>query len=186
MAKAEEFELSRSPGQLLHRAQQFAAERFASAMPHGEKLTQRQFAVLAATADAEGLNQSALVKTTGIDRSTLAELVKRMADNDYLTRETVRGDARAKSIRLTDKGRTAYEAALEGAMAADTAILDSLSKSKRAGFLKALKKISQTIEDSEAKAKADKKKLKDAEKKAAKKARKAAKKAAKTKSKKAD
>ena len=71
-------------------------------------------------------------------------------------------------------------------MAADTAILDSLSKSKRAGFLKALKKISQTIEDSEAKAKADKKKLKDAEKKAAKKARKAAKKAAKTKSKKAD
>lgn len=179
MGKTAEFELSRSPGQLLHRAQQFAAERFARAMPDGEKLTQRQFAVLAATAAQEGLTQSDLVKATGIDRSTLAELVARMADKGYLTRDTVRGDARAKSIRLTDQGRASYFSNLAGALAADEAILDSLSKSKRAGFVKALRRIAQTIEDSEARAKAEVKKEKEAIKKARKKARKAAKKAAK-------
>jgi len=178
MAKTAEFDLARSPGQLLHRAQQFAADRFSRAMPDGEKLTQRQFAVLAATAAEEGLTQSDLVKATGIDRSTLAELVARMADKGFLTRETVRGDARAKSIRLTDQGRNSYFTALAGAIAADEAILDSLSKSKRAGFVKALRRIAKTIEDSEAKAKADRKKEKEALKKARKKAKKAAKKAA--------
>ena len=74
------FELSESPGHLLHRAQQFAAERFAKSMA-GAKLTQRQFAVLHATAKKEGLTQTDLVKATGIDRSTLAELVARMVKN---------------------------------------------------------------------------------------------------------
>ena len=78
-----DFNLAQSPGHLLHRAQQFAAERFAKAMA-GAKLTQRQFAVLHATAEREGLTQTELVKATGIDRSTLAELVARMVRNLYL------------------------------------------------------------------------------------------------------
>ena len=70
----ENFDLAESPGHLLHRAQQFAAERFMTAMA-GAKLTQRQFAVLHATGKNEGLTQTELVRVTGIDRSTLAELV---------------------------------------------------------------------------------------------------------------
>ena len=99
-----EFHLSESPGHLLHRAQQFAAERFTKAMA-GAKLTQRQFAVLHATAEEEGLTQTQLVKSTGIDRSTLAELVARMVKNGLLEREKLPDDARANAVKLTDDGQ---------------------------------------------------------------------------------
>ena len=105
MGGKSEFSLSDSPGHLLHRAQQFAAERFAKNLSTGDKLTQRQFAVLAAAAARPGLTQTELVKETGIDRSTLAELVSRMATRGLLSREAVAGDARANAIHLTDEGQ---------------------------------------------------------------------------------
>lgn len=177
------FNLSESPGHLLHRAQQFAAERFATNLSSGDKLTQRQFAVLASTAASEGLTQTDLVRETGIDRSTLAELVARMAIKGLIRRESVAGDARANAIFLTDDGRAIYERALTGARLADDAILSSLPKNKRASFLVTLRRIAMTIEEDEAKAKAELKKLKEAAKKAKKKARKKAKKQAKKKKK---
>jgi DNA-binding MarR family transcriptional regulator len=161
-----EFELSRSPGHLLHRAQQFAAERFTTAMA-GAKLTQRQFAVLSATSAQEGLTQTELVKATGIDRSTLAELVARMVRNGLLVREKVAEDARANAVRLSDEGRSLMDTASKAAMDADDAILAALPKSKRAGFLKTLRRIAVTLEKDEravqklrAKEKAQKKKNK--------------------------
>ena len=65
--------LDRSPSHLLHRALQRALDIYAeTAGPTA--VTQRQFAVLAAVAAHEGLTQADLVRSTGIDRSTLAEL----------------------------------------------------------------------------------------------------------------
>ena len=182
------FRLSESPGHLLHRAQQFAAERFTSSMA-GAKLTQRQFAVLCATADQEGLTQTDLVKATGIDRSTLAELVARMVKNGLLIREKTAKDARANSVHLSVSGRTLLDVAMLGAMEADAAILSALPKNKRESFLKTLRRIALTLEKGEeaakkarekekAKKKKAKKKAKEKAKKAADKARKAAKKKA--------
>jgi len=184
MGKTPEFDLAASPGHLLHRAQQFAAEHFAKAMPDDMKLTQRQFAVLAATAGQEGLTQTDLVRATGIDRSTLAELVSRMVTRKLLRRERVPGDARANAIHLTDEGRTVYDAALASAMAADASIMESLPKNKRSSFLETLRRISMSIEEAEAKIKADALKEKEALKKEAKKAAKKAKKKEKKKKKK--
>jgi MarR family transcriptional regulator, temperature-dependent positive regulator of motility len=170
------FDLSQSPGHLLHRAQQFAAERFSRNLSAGDKLTQRQFAVLAATAANEGLTQTDLVRETGIDRSTLAELVARMAIKGLVRRESVAADARANAIFLTDDGQAIYDRAIIGARLADEAILSSLPKNKRASFLVTLRRIAMTIEEDEARAKAELKKLKDADKKAKKKAKKKARK----------
>ncbi|MCC5997300.1 MAG: MarR family transcriptional regulator [Oceanicaulis sp.] len=139
------FTLDESPGHLLHRAQQFASERFAEATG-GAELTQRQFAVLCAVHDAEGLTQTQLVQATGIDRSTLAELVSRMAAKGLLLREKAPGDARANSVRLSDSGRTLYRTAIDGARAADEAILSALPKNKRASFAEALSRISRAID----------------------------------------
>jgi len=176
MGNDKTFDLSESPGHLLHRAQQFAAERFSRNLSAGDKLTQRQFAVLASTAANEGLTQTDLVRETGIDRSTLAELVARMAIKGLIRRESVAADARANAIFLTEDGRGMYERALAGARLADEAILSSLPKNKRASFLVTLRRIAMTIEEDEAKAKAELKKLKEAAKKARKKAKKKAKK----------
>ena len=144
------FDLRLSPGHLLHRAQQFAADRFNEATG-GVQITQRQFAVLTAVSEEEGLTQTQLVRATGIDRSTLAELVARMTAKGLLIREKAPGDARANSVRFSDEGRKLYETALAGAKAADEAILAALPKGKRANFVESLTRIARTIElDAEA------------------------------------
>ncbi|OLF75336.1 MarR family transcriptional regulator [Maricaulis sp. W15] len=168
------FDLSDSPGHLLHRSQQFAAERFTKAMA-GAKLTQRQFAVLHATAQEEGLTQTQLVKSTGIDRSTLAELVARMVKNGLLEREKLADDARANAVKLTESGRALLEAATLGAMEADKAILSALPKNKRASFIETLRRIAETLEKGEEAAKQAKLIAKEKKKKAKKKAKEKAK-----------
>jgi len=176
------FDLAQSPGHLLHRAQQFASERFSAAMGEA-KLTPRQFAVLSATAAEEGLTQTQLVKSTGIDRSTLAELVSRMVRNGLLARKKLPEDARANAVHLTDEGRTALAAATQGASEADRAILSALPKNKRASFLETLRRIAETLEKGEEAMLAAREKEKEKKRKAKAKAKAKAKKKAKSKGK---
>ena len=165
MADEPQFELAASPGHLLHRAQQFAAERFSDATGDVQ-VTPRQFTVLSALADADGATQTQLVKSTGIDRSTLAELIGRMAEKGLVTRERAAADARANSVTLTDAGRALHAEAVAGAMAADETILAALPKNKRANFVDALQRIARKLDpdtiaqDAAKKAKKDKKKKK--------------------------
>lgn len=128
------FRLSESPAHLLRRAQQFASEIF-SDMGLSDGVTQRQSVVLAAVAEREGLSQSDLVTATGIDRSTLADMIARMQVKELVTREAAEDDARAKSVRLTDKGREALEAARPALTAADAAILERLPRNRRKAFI---------------------------------------------------
>ena len=164
--------LDKSPSHLLHRALQKALDIYAeTAGPTA--VTQRQFAVLSAVAAREGLTQADLVRSTGIDRSTLAELVARMLGKGLLARERSNEDGRANTVTLTDKGRTALAEAEPRALAADQAILKLIPQGKRGGFLAALRSLAaerpKAVEE-----KAEKgKKSKKAKKKAAKKAKKA-------------
>lgn len=174
MGDKAEYDLTASPGQLLHRAQQVASERFAAATG-GVEITQRQFAVLSALNEADGQTQTQLVQRTGIDRSTLAELVSRMATRGLVSREKAPGDARANAVLLTDEGRTLYQTAVDGAKAADEAILSALAKNKRANFVDALVRIAGTLDpeaDAKGKDKAAKKDAKDKDKKKKKKKKK--------------
>ncbi|MGE0022289.1 MAG: MarR family transcriptional regulator, partial [Hyphomicrobium sp.] len=60
---------------LLHRAGQCADEMFAVSV--GEAgLTPRQYAVMAAIAKSDEPSQTTLVEATGIDRSTMADIVR--------------------------------------------------------------------------------------------------------------
>ena len=127
------FSLDRSASHLLHRAQQFAAEQFEGM---GDvQITLRQFAVLAAVQEQEGCSQSDLVKTTGIDRSTLADMVSRMERKGLVERRQAALDARAKSVHLTDDGRAAIEACLPVVQKADDAILAMIPRNRRRAFV---------------------------------------------------
>ena len=98
--------LDRSPSHLLHRALQRALDIYAEEF--GESaITQRQYAVLAASSEREGATQADLVRITGIDRSTLADMARRMIEKGLLERERSTLDARANAVRLTDVGRAA-------------------------------------------------------------------------------
>ena len=95
--------LKRSPVHLLHRALQLGLELYADEV--GAKgVTQRQFAVLSAVAAEDGLSQTQLVRMTGIDRSTVAELVNRMTKQGLLARSRIETDARTNAVRLTEAG----------------------------------------------------------------------------------
>jgi DNA-binding MarR family transcriptional regulator len=98
--------LEQSPSHLLHRALQRALDIYAEEFGDGG-VTQRQFAVLAAADERAGATQADLVRITGIDRSTLADMARRMIGKGLLERERSNLDARANAVRLTEAGRAA-------------------------------------------------------------------------------
>ena len=173
--------LDRSPSHLLHRALQRALDIYAEEFGEGG-VTQRQFAVLAAADAREGATQADLVRVTGIDRSTLADMAKRMIDKGLLERERSSLDARANAVRLTAAGRAALGDAGPRMAAADGRLLKLVGGGgRRSAFVGLLQDLVKKADHAEPKAKAEKpakghKKAKAA--KAAKTAKKARKKAA--------
>ena len=100
--------LDRSPVHLLHRAGQCAADIFQAEI---SDLTPRQLAILMTVASDEGASQTKLVDATGVDRSTMADIVKRLVRKRLLQRRRTREDARAYAVKLTDEGRRVLSAA---------------------------------------------------------------------------
>lgn len=143
-AEAGAFRLADSPSHLLHRAEQMAADRFAQLV--GGAITLRQFAVLAAVAAQPGVRQSALSRATGVDRSTLAEILTRMQRRGWLTRARSAVDARAQEIRLTAAGELLLTQIAKHARAADAAILDALPRTKRRTLLNLLTRLAEIAE----------------------------------------
>lgn len=171
-APASSFALNASPSHLLHRAQQAAADLHAAALgPNG--LTQRQFAVLAVLAAQDGVSQSELVARTGIDRSTLAEMVARMESKGLTQRTKSVTDSRANSVTLTATGRAMYEEALPKLADVDAEVLARLPVNKRAGFVELLTRLAMPNADMDVTKTAGKKKKEKEKKKKKKKEKKA-------------
>ena len=142
--------LERSPSHLLHRALQIALDIFAEERG-ADPLTQRQFAVLAAAADREGATQTDLVRITGIDRSTLADMVARMIAKGLLARERSTLDARANAVRLTEAGLAALDRVRPKVETADARILKLISGGKRRdAFLECLRDLAAGEDPSKA------------------------------------
>lgn len=127
------FRLTESPSHLLRRAEQFAAEMFAQSELR-DGVTLRQSVLLAAIAESEGASQSDLVRVTGVDRSTLAEMMARMERRGLIARAAARDDGRAKSVRLTAQGRRRLDSALPAMRHVDKALLAAVPAANRAMF----------------------------------------------------
>jgi len=104
-------------------------------------LTPRQLAVLDAVADSEGPNQTELVNRTGIDRSTLSDVVRRLQKRRLLQRRRTKDDARAYAIGLTDKGREVLRTARPIAKQTEEQVLAALTSNQRKQLIDALKSI---------------------------------------------
>ena len=143
------YNLNTSPSHLLHRAQQIAANASASALS-AAGVTLRQFSVLAALSGNDGVSQSDLVNATGIDRSTLADMVARMEKSGLIKRVASKTDKRAKVVSLMVKGKKAYEKALPAVEKADSAIFAELPKTKQATLVSGLKDMVKEADKPEA------------------------------------
>ena len=145
---AKSFDLDTSPGHLLRRAQQHASDLYTNQTEKGD-LTQRQFAVLFAVDQRDGVTQTELVLMTGIDRSTLADMILRMLGKDLLARKRTDEDQRANSVRITPTGRRALRTAMPIVLRSETQILEALPARMRADFIKALTLIAKAGADAQ-------------------------------------
>lgn len=148
--ESEPFKLADSASHLLHRAEQLAADRFTQLV--GDMVTLRQFVVLAAIADNPGLSQADLVRATGIDRSTLADLIARMERRGWVDRTTSLLDSRAHAVRLATAGEAILASTTRHARAADAAILDLLPRTKRKALINTLVKLAKLADEAAEKA----------------------------------
>jgi DNA-binding MarR family transcriptional regulator len=136
--------LERSPIHLLHRAGQCASDVFQGEMGEGD-LTPRQYAVLVAVSQNEGLSQTHLVEKTGVDRSTLADIVRRMLKKGLLQRRRTRDDARAYAVKLTEEGWRILKTVDPLAKRVDDKIMAALPGQQRERFLQDLALIVEAL-----------------------------------------
>ena len=81
-----------------------------------------------------GRHASDLAETLGVSRQAIAQVVTRLEQDGYLTRITDPGDARAKLICLTPRGRAALRAMRATALAVEEEWRERLGPGRLAGF----------------------------------------------------
>ena len=128
---------------LLHRAGQCADEMFSLSLT-AVSLTPRQYAVLKAVEISVEPSQTTLVELTGIDRSTIADIVRRLVERGLLQRRRTRKDARMYALRLSVKGSAAIRQAEPAAQSTDEKLLAALAPAERRAFIDALSRIVNT------------------------------------------
>ncbi|MEL6287751.1 MAG: MarR family transcriptional regulator [Pseudomonadota bacterium] len=128
---------------LLHRAEQRAKVLFAEEA-RGLDLTVRQLVILNAVSDHGAPMQTDIVRLTGIDRSTVTELVGRMVKRGLLTRERNARDARAYVVQVSDEGMQRLRAAAEASERAGRRFIETVPVDQRAGFLTGLQSAALT------------------------------------------
>ncbi len=135
-----ETQLNRSPLHLLHRVHQRAAELFQEKMV-GIDLTARQYVILVTVAQKDGASQQDIIDATGIDRSTVSQIMQTMIRKGLLKRRRTKEDARAYAITLTEYGRDVLKAAEEIVTGVDEALIAALPATRAKTFIDNLRSI---------------------------------------------
>ncbi|MGQ0671662.1 MAG: MarR family winged helix-turn-helix transcriptional regulator [Hyphomicrobium sp.] len=121
----------------LHQASQCADELFSKSVSD-LGLTARQFIVLSIVAEHDDPSQTDICDRSGIDRSTLADIVARLVARGLLSRRRTRSDSRKYAVRLTENGRRCLEKAIPAAMHVDTMLTRALTAEQRSHLVAGL------------------------------------------------
>ena len=107
-------------------------------------LSPGRFTALALIDRNPGINQTALSRAIGSDKSTLTPLLDDLLQRGLISRDRTPADRRLYRLTLTDAGREILSATRERAQAHE-AVLDAIVEPHdRAQFMNALRKISAT------------------------------------------
>jgi DNA-binding MarR family transcriptional regulator len=132
------FRLEEAPGHLLRRAQQRHLEIFVEEVG-ADGPTPRQFAALLTVCQRPGLTQTELVRATGIDRSTVGDMLDRLVRRGLVERRRVDEDGRANALHATEAGRRLAAQALAGVARAQARILAPLPSERHGEALAMLR-----------------------------------------------
>ena len=137
------YELSTSVLHLLFRAEQALRALFETEIEMAA-MTIRQFELLSALSTVERASQVELVRSTGIDRSSMTLLIERMLERKYIHRRRSRRDVRRNVISITKEGESVLQLGAAAAARAEARFLDQLPISSRVEFLNELRVIWQS------------------------------------------
>ena len=130
---------------LIHRAEQCAVVLLQNrTLEHG--LTPTQIAILSALAARAGLSQTHLCDATGVDRSTMGDVVKRLVKKGLVRRTRTRRDARTNAIELTNHGQQAIAAVTPVATMVGEELLSVLPERGRKKFIQSLLTVIDALE----------------------------------------
>ena len=122
--------LRHAPGHLIRRAQQRAVDLFVDEVGE-DGPTPRQFAVLLNVHQNDGINQTDLVRLSGIDRSTLTEILRRLVERGWITRRRMESDQRTNALSTTAAGDDVLIGAFDAMVRAQERILEPVPPHRR-------------------------------------------------------
>jgi DNA-binding MarR family transcriptional regulator len=137
--------LARSFSHLLKRAVQYSVHRYNEEVGKSG-LTHRQFTVLSAVDSNDGKSQTELVKITGIDRSTLADMVARLMAQGLVQRRRTKEDARTNSVKLTPQGKKMLKTAQTAAEDVDKELLSAFPVVDRKTLIDCLSEMANAMD----------------------------------------
>ena len=130
----ETYSLDGSVTHLLHRAGQIVDEAVASELEK-LKVTPRQFTLLVAIEANSGATQVELVGITGIDRSTMAEMTRRLVVRGLIDKRLRDGDNRATALKLSSAGNRLLKQCHSAVCAAEEKFLERISPTRRKSLM---------------------------------------------------
>ena len=127
-------------GYRLRRAQLAVYEDFLRDPPV-DNLAPGQFAILVLIEENPELTQQELCEGIGVDKSTFAISLDRLADRDLIRRVRSKEDRRSNSLRLTPKGQAARKAMLAHVARHERRAFANLGAGERQTLMKLLGKL---------------------------------------------
>ena len=98
-------------------------------------VTPVQYGILTALSVLPGLDQTSLGHEVGLDRTTTADVVRRLEERGWVERRTHPIDKRSRQARLTKSGQTVVDSLHAGMSRAQERLLDPLEPAERALFI---------------------------------------------------
>lgn len=127
-------DLYRRPGFMVKRLHQVATAIFLEECGR-YNMTPSQYQALCALNEHADIDQSALGKLTGQDRSTVSLVVRLLLDRGLILRVVDANDKRRTSLKLSESGLSALAEVVPAARRAQDRLLSALPMEKHAEFL---------------------------------------------------
>ncbi|RQV70296.1 MarR family transcriptional regulator [Burkholderia cenocepacia] len=128
------------PGYLVRRLNQIHYAMFQEECGH-ENVTPVQYGILTALSLRPGIDQTEIGMELGLDRTTTADVVKRLEDKGFVRRRINPDDRRSRQAYITPEGLKVMNRLYGGMVAASDRMLESLSTADRQKFVELLTSI---------------------------------------------
>jgi DNA-binding MarR family transcriptional regulator len=139
-AKKSKDQIQEMPGHLFRRLHQIAVAKFALETD-AHKITPVQWAILQATHDNPGLDQSTLARQIALDTSTIAGVIDRLEARGVIERRASPNDRRVRILFLTPDGEDLLLSVTPTVEKMQKWLLAPLSKSEQLHFIQSMQKL---------------------------------------------